>query len=82
MTRTRLCTQIWPNIGDSYGMLEGRTFNPVLHWTETGLFYFINPTPGHLNLFDLILSKLKYEEIYIVLYITCNSPKFWHISKV
>ena len=28
-------------------LLEGQTFNPVLHWTETGLFYC--STPGHLK---------------------------------
>ena len=50
-------------------------------WCITTIFvlYFSIITFIH---FDLILSKLKYEEIYIVLYITCNSSKFWHISKV
>ena len=34
------------------GLLTGaRPLIAVLHWTETGLFYFINPTPtpGHLR---------------------------------
>ena len=34
-----------PSIGH---LLEGQTFNPVLHWTDTG-FYFNNPTPGPLK---------------------------------